>query len=88
MKGFGRSVREGQIPPGAIRPAKRDPMQRPQAHAVLRPVAPRRAFGAGRLPRRAPTAGPLLASRTCPRRQLGQQWRNAGLQPGLAQTCA
>ena len=29
MKGFGRSIREGQKPPGAIRPAKRNAMQRP-----------------------------------------------------------
>jgi hypothetical protein len=52
MTGFGRSIQEGQKLPGAIRPAirpaKRQAMQRPHSHAVLLRAAVPEARGPGR----------------------------------------
>jgi hypothetical protein len=50
IKGFRQSVREGQIPPGAIRPAKRYAMQCPRRHAVLLSGRTRRAARTGAFP--------------------------------------
>jgi hypothetical protein len=73
MTGFGRSIQEGQKLPGAIRPAirpaKRQAVQRPHSHAVLlRAAMPDARPGQERAPSLAPFArGPATPPPPPPR---------------------